>query len=85
MQRVEKTFLGQIVRYFNFNLTLIFNISLLNYGEKNSCGLNKCFSTGKSRPTFGSRELTFGSPKPLFLLYMGRRFVFYSVLWVANF
>ncbi len=31
--------------------------------------LDQCFSTGGSRPTFGSKALTFGSPKPLLYHY----------------
>ena len=31
-----------------------------------NAALDQCFSTGGSRPTFGSRALTFGSPKSVF-------------------
>jgi len=35
-----------------------------NYPNKRTCNyLGQCFSTGGSRPIFGSKALTFGSPK----------------------
>ncbi len=39
------------------------------YVTLRSNALDQCFSTAGSRPTFGSRELTFGSPKPVFKNY----------------
>ena len=47
--------------------------------------LNQCFSTGGSRPTYGSRFFTLGRQNPSYHCLMGRQIVYYTVLWVTNY
>ena len=55
-----------------------------NHHNKIKLPLDQCFSTGGSRPTFGSQVLTFGSPSRN-RVYMGRQIVLHTVSWVANY
>jgi len=64
--------IGNWIRSWMFSISLKMN-HVCTFGYE----LKQCFSTGESRPIFGSQALTFGSSKPVFQYYECNKWVAY--------